>query len=671
MTFLSEHGVKTKKELKPLRYDLDKPVMMTDQEIQDTPVGSVMTFDAEVYSNYFCVNFRCLKTKKCISFELSEFHSFSKDKLSYVMWKFCLVGFNSLKFDIYILMMALRAEVTTQDLKDLANDIIQNRMFGFQIEQKYGFDRPTHNHIDLIEVCPLSASLKVYGGRLHGKRMQDLPIPEYAELTREEMDIVNNYCFNDLDETELIFLELSDQLELRMEMGNNYNIDLRSKSDAQIAEAVIGSEIKKITGSKPQKVKIHSSTKFRYHIPDWLEYETEALQDVLHQLNDALFPIDGQGSPVWPEGLGTQMRNSKGELTWGVKLSIGETVYKMGMGGLHSQEKTMCHVATPDVILADHDVESYYPRIILNQRLYPQHIGEAFLTVYETIVNRRIQAKRGGDKSTADSLKITINGTFGKLGSKYSTIYSPDLLLQVTISGQLFLLKLIEMFELAGISVVSANTDGVVVRVKKDQLELRDSIIKEFEMLSNFKTEETRYTALYCRDVNNYIAVKQKFDKETKTWLQENDGYKSKGNYSNPWSDPKAAIFRFHKNPERTICIDAIGDFLTKGFPVGKTIRECTDVTKFVKIRTVKGGAEKNGYYLGKAVRYYHSTEDRNAICYVESGNKVPTSEGGKPLMQLPEQLPTDIDYDWYENEAYNMLTDMGAVVPTQSRMLL
>ena len=37
----------------------------------------------------------------------------------------------------------------------------------------------------------------------------------------------------------------------------------------------------------------------------------------------------------------------------------------------------------------------------------------------------------------ANALKIVVNGSFGKFGSRYSILYSPDLMLQVTITGQL------------------------------------------------------------------------------------------------------------------------------------------------------------------------------------------------------------------------------------------
>jgi DNA polymerase elongation subunit (family B) len=58
-------------------------------------------------------------------------------------------------------------------------------------------------------------------------------------------------------------------------------------------------------------------------------------------------------------------------------------------------------------------------------------------------------------------MKIAANGVFGKLGSPWSILYAPHLMVAVTLTGQLALLMLIERAERMGISVVSANTDGV------------------------------------------------------------------------------------------------------------------------------------------------------------------------------------------------------------------
>jgi uncharacterized membrane protein (DUF106 family) len=66
----------------------------------------------------------------------------------------------------------------------------------------------------------------------------------------------------------------------------------------------------------------------------------------------------------------------------------------MGIGGLHSSETTVAHVAGDRHLLIDRDVASYYPSIILTLGLYPAHLGPAFLTVYQKLVRERLAAKK-------------------------------------------------------------------------------------------------------------------------------------------------------------------------------------------------------------------------------------------------------------------------------------
>lgn len=94
----------------------------------------------------------------------------------------------------------------------------------------------------------------------------------------------------------------------------------------------------------------------------------------------------------------------------------------MGIGGLHSCEKSQYVVADENTVLRDCDVSSYYPSIILQQKLSPKAMGKDFITIYQSIVTRRIEAKHRGDKVTADTLKICVNGSFGKLGKEIQRI---------------------------------------------------------------------------------------------------------------------------------------------------------------------------------------------------------------------------------------------------------
>lgn len=249
------------------------------------------------------------------------------------------------------------------------------------------------------------------------------------------------------------------------------------------------------------------------------------------------------------------------------------------------------------------------------------------------------------ETTSMNGLKLSINGSFGKLGSKYSVLYSPDLMLQVTISGQLCLLMLIETLELSGLPVVSGNTDGIIIKCPKDRYDDLNVIIADWEKLTGFETEETRYKATYNRDVNNFIIIK------------EDNTCKVKGCYSEKGS---ALNSRLSKNPEILICSDAVQAFLTVGTPIEETILNCKNFTRFVTVRNVKGGAEKDGLYLGKVVRYYFAKNISGAINYVGNGNKVPNSDGAKPCMDLPPSFPTDIDYSKYIAKANDILHEIG-----------
>ncbi len=104
--------------------------------------------------------------------------------------------------------------------------------------------------------------------------------------------------------------------------------------------------------------------------------------------------------------------------------------------------------------------------------------------------------------------KIFLNGTFGKTGSPYSILFAPEMLIQTTITGQLSLLMLIEWHEYYGIPVVSANTDGIVIKCPRDKVYISEHLIKEWEKTTGLEMETVEYRGIYSRDVNSYFAVK-------------------------------------------------------------------------------------------------------------------------------------------------------------------
>lgn len=232
-----------------------------------------------------------------------------------------------------------------------------------------------------------------------------------------------------------------------------------------------------------------------------------------------------------------------------------------------------------------------------------------------------------------EGAKIALNASFGKMWNRYSFLCNPQAGVSVTLNGQLSLLMLIEMLELGGISVVSANTDGIILLTPPHLEAYRAQTLAWWEGVTGLTTERTDYVAIYMRDVNNYLAV------------MPSGKVKRKG---------ALAAGSLTTHPDCDIAKTAVVDYLTRGVPITKTVRGCHDVRQFVMSRKVKGGGNWRGKYLGGTVRWYLST-DGDAIVYA-NGNKVAGSDGAKPMQLMPPALPVDVDFDAYIERAKKLL---------------
>jgi hypothetical protein len=596
-----------------------------------------------------------------------------------------IVTFNGNHYDVPMIAACLHLitsnpNITSRDLcaslKAYSDSIIVGRVRGWQFYKQNNI--PELNwlkHIDLFEVAPgVGIGLKMYMGRMHSETLQDLPVDPMANLTVDEMDITENYCGNDLAGTKGLQDTIKGRLELRRQISADLGVDVMSKSDAQISEATIIAKL----GYRPQKVSYPHGYQFHYQAPPFIKFRTQQMQQVLATVLTNAFTVNDVDQLKMPGDTDEVLDADGRKIKTGIIIppavaalrpAMGSSVYKFGIGGLHSQEKSIFHLTEPGKwSLSDHDVASYYPSLILLMNMYPGAIGEAFGAIYRSVYVERLHAKnmasackKAGDtegakrwKTIADSLKIVLNGAFGKLGSKYSILFAPELLIRTTITGQLALLMLIEDMELAGIPVVSANTDGIIVKTPAGLEATRDAILRAWEAATGLETEETKYTAVFSRDVNNYIAFKP-------------DGtHKAKGCFGESGVSPEASPTG--KNPDIDICSDAVIAFLARGTPLYTTIRGCTDIRKFLTVATCSGGGywEGTGEVLGKTVRWYYGKNSTHAIRSTKLrngqtvGNMVAGSTGSVPCMRLPSTLPDDIDYAFYEREAYKMLGTIG-----------
>lgn len=572
-----------------------------------------------------------------------------------------VVTFNGNNYDLPITTLALGGS-NNGELKRASDAIIVGGLKPWEVARVPEWIR----HIDLFDVAPGQGSLKAYAAKMHSERLQDLPIEPGEHIDAAKRMLLREYCgLGDLPATRDLAAAMSSQIALRRDMSVEYGIDLMSKSDAQIAEAVM----KRLLPFKVERPQVAWGAKFFYRPPAWLQFKR---LDVLALLARSPFTIADNGSPVMTDELAATL------------IRIGNSAYQMGSGGLHSTESKVMHVADGAHVLSDHDVASYYPSLILATGIYPPQIGPVFLEIYRDWYVRRLTAKAAGNKKTANSLKTLLNGTFGKLGSPWSIFYAPSEMIQVTITGQLALLMLIERLEEYGIAVISANTDGIVLKTPRDKIALRDAIVKWWETTTGLVTEAKEYRLLASRDVNSYVAIG--LDGEAK----------SKGAFAPPEPGPSG-----WPNPTGQISVDAAIAWLRDGTPLEQTVRACTDIQQFLHVRKVTGGGsycplgvldkkttqkamrERVGnlpkddlllvwamevafevarrQYLGKTVRWYYG-KDAPGCIVTPKGGLVARTEGAVPLMQLGGPFPPDVDYDWYIREARDMLVHMGAI---------
>lgn len=534
------------------------------------------------------------------------------------------VGFNNREFD-NVVAAAFCAGRSEAEMKRMADDIIVNRVPPWSAYRKYGLTEIIADSIDLIEVAPSFVGLKAYGARMHMTLLQDLPFEHDQPISPEQEPLLEAYCNNDLDTTEELLRQLEGELLLRVEMSRRYGADMRSKSDSQMAEQayITSMQLRRRENTIPETV--------RYTPPGFLKFRNAELQSLLDRTAAHTFRMNQHtGHVILPDFLGQQ------------EIAFGHGTYQLGVGGIHStHDKSVCHVAGRDVAICDIDAASFYPSIILECGFVPAALGQRFVDEYRKIYTRRLQAKRDGDKTTDATLKISLNGTFGKLASRYSVLYSPDLMLAVTLTGQFTLLMLIEWLEQLGVVTLSANTDGIAIAYWPEKKELVEECVARFSELSRFNFEYTYYRVLAMKDVNNYIAVKT------------DRSLKMRGIY---------APLSLKKNPTAQVAADAVGRWLAHGTPFDETIRSAPFVD-FISARNVTGGGQQSGEYLGRVVRWYQSSDPAlEPIRYAKNGNKVPKTDGARACMVLKDKVvhPRDLDYGWYVREAIKIAVALG-----------
>lgn len=387
-------------------------------------------------------------------------------------------------------------------------------------------------------------------------------------IPKEYLNEMADYNDNDVYIAAELIRMNQEEVLLRYRISEEYKVDVYSASRSTIADKVIVKLYSKFTGLHP-KAFIDTKTIRRKILvseilSDKIAFSTPELNDILSDIRSLT------------------LRGEKGEFDR--EFTFMGTSYTIATGGLHSNEIPAVYAENSDSIIVDRDVASYYPNMIRSLKVCQKHlIPKAWFRIADTIVDERLEHKHlAKDKSldvmerdkhatAAACLKIVANaGIFGKMGSEKSFLCDKKAMYQVTINGQLFLLMLIEKLELAGIHVISANTDGIVTIVPRELEQTADDICHWWEKHLGLELEFTYYTKYVTEGVNSYLTVKR------------GGSSKFKGRMN-----PKMFLEDLSKGYNSPIVAKCVTEYFINGTPVMETLRNAKSILDFCRTQNV------------------------------------------------------------------------------------
>lgn len=424
-----------------------------------------------------------------------------------------LISYNGHKFDDIILDYIYKTgkgfdeyEKSEESIWQIANYIIDSQKQGikhYAIRQELGIaNKGSFIQVNKIITLDLMAlhyldqskiSLKQVAINIKWHRIQDLPIEPDKFIEVDEIPHIQDYCINDT----LILVKLYDksraELNIRVNTAEKYGIRCLSEPRSKTGDMLMSKFYSEWTGMKYYEFKNLRTERRKIKINELISRKIRFRSIILNNFLDNL-------------------RNvviNVGNDEFKQSLIYEGNEYTFAKGGLHTVDPPNVYTENPKYEIIDADVSSYYPAIIINERIAPEHLNSsAFVGIVKEMRDNRISYKRQGKKEDAESLKISINNIYGKLGFMYSWMYDLKAMYKTTINGQLYLLMLVEMLSEADFQVISVNTDGVVTLVDKSRKSKYFDICNKWSELTNFDLDYTNYIKYVRTSVNDYMAIK-------------------------------------------------------------------------------------------------------------------------------------------------------------------
>lgn len=286
-------------------------------------------------------------------------------------------------------------------------------------------------------------------------------------LTKEEKELTEKYNRDDLFQTldNLNDPSVSGYLAARLNLVSMFdlNTECLTMTETQVAAKVL--KAKQVPGIEHKLLK-------------------PTMYDTLQLNNKELLDY------YFREGFRTKEK---------LKFMLCGVEHKCGSGGIHS---ALVKYHTDKALYFD--VSGYYNLVMMNYDLLPRTMGPESKDIYRDLYYKQLEYKKTAPFKRW-ALKVVLLSVFGSMMNEYTDFYDPQKGLLVTITGQLFIVDLLEKLEHL-IKVIQSNTDGIIVEPynweDKDKI---IQIVEDWEKRTGFVIKKDMIYDVWQRDVNCYF----------------------------------------------------------------------------------------------------------------------------------------------------------------------
>lgn len=484
----------------------------------------------------------------------------------------CNLGYNIKRYDLSI-ANAIYQGFNPQQVK-MISDIIINPDLQFASKEHMRLSPFAKRKLSSINYQDLmddsDGTLKEKEAIL-GLNILESSVPfDKEDLTIQDKEDLTYYCKQDVYAAMIFYMSCADTYtQGKLNLGKYFNIPektCRIATNATLVGKVLGA--KRAHYSDSERVDIELPSKIREYC-----YENLPSKVIEHICNSK-------------DALSVELFNNKVDF---------------GNGGLHSIIQEDIYVeSNEEYVLVNVDGESYYPSMMIQFNTLSRSVEDPQLFKY--IFDERMKIKHKKDKTAEDNAmqlayKLVLNTTYGASGNKWLDLYDLYQCSKTCRIGQIFLAALANKIykNINGAQIIQSNTDGLLVYLRRKDLDKLRQLTNEWTRASGINMEEEIVEKIWQKNVNNYLLVKENGKTKSKgLWLKDNIYQPGTVKLS-----PLAAH----------VCQKAATEFLLYGTDIIKYIVGHNNLNDFVMTCT------KGPTYRGVVQRYENGMEEELFKC--------------------------------------------------------